>query len=281
MASRMRREGYVVPIVPCLLAANADLERIEFGREVAGESRRRFDLTDHVEHLGEWIRAYQARLIVIDPMNAFIGSDVDDYKESSVRRALTPLVCLAQSERVAIVMVRHWGKSSNRNVTHRGLGSIGFSAVARSIVQFGRHPTEAGMYVAALGKTNLASKDSSITYRIESRFEDFRGKPIKSSGIVWGEVSDLTAADLSGESLSREERFMQSEIAKLITTELKDRGGTAQAAEMHRLGLKLGYSSSAMGRARQRLGINSRKVGSPQTGDSMWVWEIDEKAKNS
>lgn len=260
-------------IKPRLLAAGADVDRVKLARAwfSVDSSNRAVDLGRDIAALRDTIREESTRLVVIDPLSAFLG-DVETYKESSVRGVLTPLNHLAQETGAAIVAIRHWSKTGNQKSTHRGLGSIGFSAVTRSLIQFARHPSKDGTFVIALAKGNLAKKEHSITYRIESRTAVVNGHEISTSGILWSDSSNLTAEELSSETYCRDERFLQTEIAQFLLTELEAGGGIRKAVDMIKLGNRLGFSSTAMARARSKLGIRSRKIGGPSSGGSQWVW---------
>jgi AAA domain-containing protein len=86
-------------LVPRLMAAGADLAHVFFVDAVKdtpalGSRRRLFNVTKDVARLCEAIdRIGNVRLVVIDPITAYLGSgkEVDSHKAADVRDALNPL----------------------------------------------------------------------------------------------------------------------------------------------------------------------------------------------
>ena len=91
----------------------------------------------------EAIQRVGAKLVIIDPLSAYLGDDVDPCKDSSVRCALTPLAALAEDTDAAIVAVRHRVKSSATPALYEGQGSIALAAAARQVLCVAPHPDDA------------------------------------------------------------------------------------------------------------------------------------------
>jgi len=72
------------------------------------------------------------KMVILDPLNAFLGSDTDSHKGASVRGALTPFLELANRYRFAIVGVMHLNKKEDSKMIHRILGSTAFAAACRA-----------------------------------------------------------------------------------------------------------------------------------------------------
>jgi RecA-family ATPase len=69
-------------------------------------------------------------LVVVDPLQAYLGAKVDIYRANEVRPILVGLAALTEKYKCAVLYIRHLGKSQQDRVVYRGLGSIGFSATA-------------------------------------------------------------------------------------------------------------------------------------------------------
>jgi hypothetical protein len=129
-------------IVPRLLALGADLERVGFFaiRDECGS--RDLTFPDDMRLLEAAIVESGARMVVVDPLNAFLGGDVDSHKDQSIRRVLAPLARVAQERDVAIVCVAHTRKEKGGPAVYRLGGSVGYGGAARSVLGFGRDPED-------------------------------------------------------------------------------------------------------------------------------------------
>jgi hypothetical protein len=155
-------------------------------------------LPHDIEALRQAIRQVGAKLVIIDPLSAYLGGDIDPWKDSSVRRALTPLAALAEDTGAAIVAVRHWVKAAATPALYKGQGSIALAAAARQVLCVAPHPDDPETMVLAGVKANLSRQPASLIYRVE---ETTYAYPDGSSGHVprvrWlGEV-DIAADDLA------------------------------------------------------------------------------------
>ena len=71
--------------------------------------------------------------MIIDPVMEFMGGKTDTYKDSDIRRVLTPLIVMAEFTGCAIVAVTHPNKkTAETNSLFRMGGSLAFMAIARS-----------------------------------------------------------------------------------------------------------------------------------------------------
>jgi hypothetical protein len=108
-----------------------------------------------------------ARFVVIDPIMAFLGRRIVAGSDASVRRALLPLVRLAEKHGCTILLVRHLNKTHGGVSVYRGAGSIAFLAVCRSGWLIARDPSASGQCVLAQIKNNLAPAQPSLAYTVE------------------------------------------------------------------------------------------------------------------
>ena len=91
-------------------------------------------------------------LVVVDPIQAYLGAGVDMHRANEVRPVLAGLAALAEKHKFAALCIRHLGKSGQDRVIYRGLGSIDFAAAARSILLVGQHPDDERRRVLAQQK---------------------------------------------------------------------------------------------------------------------------------
>jgi RecA-family ATPase len=121
-------------------AANADVKRVHVlvGWQ-QGETQACISLGDLMP-IEETLKALRPALVVIDPIQAYLGASVDMHRANEVRPVLAGLAALAEEYDCAIMTIRQLTKSAQDRAVYRGLGSIDFAAAARSIVLAGQEP---------------------------------------------------------------------------------------------------------------------------------------------
>ena len=95
-------------------------------------------LTLSDKRLERAIRENHARLLIIDPVQAFLGADVDMNRANEVRPIFQKLGEIAQETGCAIILIGHLNKAAGSQSTYRGLGSIDITAVVRSLLFIGK-----------------------------------------------------------------------------------------------------------------------------------------------
>jgi hypothetical protein len=132
-------------------------------------------------------------LVVIDNLINYLprdergGETINSYSAST--SLIGQLQEVARRSHCAIVAIRHTGKSSRDKLSHRGMGSVGILAGARSALGVIEHPKEKETYVLYQTKCQHAEKGKPIDYSIVGRM----GRGV----IEWGEESELTEAELN------------------------------------------------------------------------------------
>jgi len=156
-------------VMPRLSALGADLDNIfVFGSDSEHEADP-FSLPSHTARLDRALEANKPRLVVIDPIMAFLDRNVLAVSDQSVRRALSPLARLAEKHHCAMILVRHMNKKPGSRAMYRGGGSIGFNAACRSSWLFAADPDDPTRLVMAEIKNNLAGPQPALAYRVHRR----------------------------------------------------------------------------------------------------------------
>ncbi len=91
--------------------------------------------------LEEAIMQIKARMVVLDPIQGFLGAEVDMHRANEIRPLMKRIAVLAEKYHCAIILIGHMNKNSNGKSSYRGLGSIDFQAAARSVLIVGRRNT--------------------------------------------------------------------------------------------------------------------------------------------
>src|SRR5262249_10255295 len=146
-----------------------------------------------LDRMADFITGHGVRLVVVDPLMAFLGADVDAHRDSDTRRCLRPLAKLADGLRVVILLIRHLNKASLQPSLYRGGSSIGITGATRSALIVGRDPHEPGRFVLASNKCNLCPRPLSLAYGIE-------GAGL-ASRLVWHGEVDLWPDQILGHGL--------------------------------------------------------------------------------
>jgi 5S rRNA maturation endonuclease (ribonuclease M5) len=175
-------------ISPRLRAHGADMSKVLC---VAGGHKptEPFDLSLHLAALERMIVKYDVKIVVLDPIMAFLGVATDSHNDASVRKALGPLAMMARRRGVAVVVVRHLNKGTGKAI-YRGGGSIAFVGAARAAFLVSQHPDDEDKRVMVVVKNNLGPKGGGLVYQI---VEDAKYKVAK---IRWEGKLDTNAQDL-------------------------------------------------------------------------------------
>lgn len=244
-------------IRPRLDAAEADAARVVLLRAVAlateGRPSERMVTVADLDAIEAAARDTEARLVVVDPLMAYLPSERDSHRDQDVRGALAPLAELAARLRVAVLVIRHLNKSGGGKALYRGGGSIGIIGAARSGLLVAPDPDEpdGGRRILAVTKSNLAALPSALAYHIGLEGDVPR--------VVWEGTTEHTADALLAASLDGEQRGAQEEAKAFLREILAE--GPIPAKEGQRQGKEAGISEMTLRRARTALGVRVRHVG--------------------
>lgn len=249
-------DGIADTIRPRLEDMGADLKRISVlrgARDAKGQERA-VTLAD-LDILERAMMIEKPILTVVDPLIAYLGSGIDEWKASSVRSVLGPLAALAEKTGSAVVGIRHLVKSATR-ASYKGAGSIDFLASCRSAFVFGENPDAAGEYVMAHVKASLGPKAPSLTYSIDhGRF-------------AWGGESSLTAEQVIAVPSIGKEPGEKEEAERFLLDVLA--AGPVASKDVQKQAREAGGWDRTLWRAKTALKIKASKDG--LTGG--WKWSL-------
>ena len=241
-------DGLGDTIKPRLLAAGADCSRVL----VIDDREQPLTMLD--VRLEEAIMQTKARMVVLDPIQGFLGTDVDMHRANEIRPLMKRMAVLAEKYHCAIILIGHMNKNSNGKSSYRGLGSIDFQAAARSVLIVGRLKDEPETRVMCHVKSSLAPEGKSVAFRLD-----------KETGFRWIGEYDISADDL----LSGDARGQKSRIAKEFLLDILADGGMAQK-KIEEEASKQGIKKKTLRNAKQELEIDSVKRG------NQWFWILSE-----
>ena len=122
-------------IKPRLEAMGADLDRIVMLAGVVTKDGERMPNLHDLPAIKQAVLRVKAKLVIVDPVMAYLPGGTDSYKDQHVRQALAPLCKLARERGFALLVVAHLNKSVEQvKAIYRAGGSIGIAGNARSLL---------------------------------------------------------------------------------------------------------------------------------------------------
>lgn len=251
MIFQTAEDGLGDTVKPRLLSAEADLERVL----VIDDADNPLTLAD--ERIENAIRENHARLVIIDPLQAFLGANVDMNRANEVRPIFRRLADVAQATNCAIVMIGHLNKAAGSQSTYRGLGSIDITAVVRSLLFIGKVKSDPTTRVIVHEKSSLAPPGQSLAFSLGDE-----------KGFRWIGAYDISAEDLLAGGEGSKTELKQEQAAKLIEQFLSE-GRKVSIAEINKEAVERGISERTVRLARNSMGD---KIASERQGKDWWIW---------
>ena len=228
-------DGMGDTIKPRLVEAGADLSRVM----VIDDTEEALTLSD--DRIEKAIRQNQVRLLIIDPVQAFIGADVDMNRANEVRPVFRKLGMIAEKTGCAIVLIGHLNKSSGTQSTYRGLGSIDIMAAVRSLLFIGKVKKDPTTRVLIHEKSSLAPPGETMAFKLGDE-EGFR----------WVGAYEISSDDLLDGKEGKPTETKLQRGTKLIYELLAD-GNAVTIRELDEKAKSQGISQRTMREARSRM----------------------------
>ena len=228
-------DGLGDTVKPRLIEAGADLDRVL----VIDDSEVQLTLSD--ERIEKAIIENNARLVIIDPIQAYLGADVDMNRANEVRPIFMRLGQVAQRTGCAILLIGHLNKAAGMQSLQRGLGSIDIAAAVRSVMFIGKLKHDPTMRILTHEKSSLAPPGASLAFSLGDE-----------SGFRWVGEYDITADEmLSGIEPQRETKTQQ---AKDLICTLLAGGKQVLSEDIDKAALERGIPGRTVRDAKRELG---------------------------
>jgi hypothetical protein len=260
-------------IVPRLIAAGADLAAVHFVKVVKANdgAERAFSLADDLGRLETEQDLQQVRLLIVDPIAAYLGGKSDRVNRNrgaDVRTLQDSLTAFAGRHDLGVLAISHLNKMGGAKAITRVMGSQDWVAVPRAVYLVTEEVgTPRRLFLPV--KNNLASDRIGYAFEIETKVV---ADGIRTSAVVWSGDPITISAD---EALAAAAKKVTSGAVDFLQEVLSD--GPMDHAEVVRLGKEAGYSEKSLRTARENLGVTPKKVGFGANGK--WVWGLAGDAK--
>jgi len=229
----------------------ADSEELEFL-----DIRKHLPLIEnHVREIGD------VRLIVFDPITAYLGN-LEGNKNVQIRSALGPLAAFSEKFNVATIGITHLNKDQAKKALYRALGSVAFTATARSVwlVQLDEDdPRKERRFFSPL-KTNVCRNPTTLAFKIDGPIGlpkvTFEPNPV-----------DRTSEELLADDETKEKYSATEEAKKWIPEALKD--GRLSSNQLYKEAKENMISESSLKRAKRQM---SNVISYQEK--RQWFWEL-------
>ena len=245
-------DGIDDTIKPRLEKAGADCSMIR----VIDETEKELSMTD--DRLEQAIVETGARLVILDPIQAYIGAKIDMHRANEIRPVLKHLGMIAEKYNCAIVLIGHMNKAAGSKSTYRGLGSIDIQATARSVLLVARLRDKSNIRIMAHDKSSLAPTGDSIGFEMT---ED--------SGMICIGPYDITIDELLSGNEGRGKKKL--DIAENFIKEYFGSSKEIISNDILQEAARRGIKRNTLLSAKKKLGITSGK-GKAEDGTSYWTW---------
>ena len=245
-------DGIDDTIKPRLEKVGADCSMIR----VIDETEKELSMTD--DRLEQAIVETGARMVILDPIQAYIGAKVDMHRANEIRPVLKHLGMISEKYNCAIVLIGHMNKAAGSKSTYRGLGSIDIQATARSVLLVARLRDKPNIRIMAHDKSSLAPTGDAIGFEMtEDRGMECIGP------------YDITIDELLSGNDGRGKKKL--DIAENFIKEYFGSSKEIISNDILQEAARRGIKRNTLLSAKKKLGITSGK-GKAEDGTSYWTW---------
>ena len=243
-------DGLADTVKPRLEKAQADCNNIF----VIDETDVSLSMLD--ERIEQAILKEKAKLMILDPIQAYLGAKMDMNRANEARDMTKHLGQVAERTGCAIVLIGHMNKNAGVKVAYRGMGSIDFFAVARSVLLVGRVKGQENRRAMIQIKNNLAERGHAKSF-------------VLTDGVfTWKGDYDITEDELAGGFAPKTSK---QEEAKDLLVSLSCTTKEAAVSQIQEKARDRGISWRTMEMVKKELQIKSKKV------NNAWYWILDSK----
>ena len=255
-------DGAADTIRPRLDKQGADASRVWVVTGTQQDGNQGVYTFDDIPLLEGCIKQISPKLVVVDPIQAYMGSGVDMHRANETRPILAKLAVLAERYKCVILCIRHLSKNNASKALFRGMGSIDFTAAARSVLLVGADSQDPTRKAMVHIKSSLAQAGEPQGYELTE------------GGFYWTGASTVTAMDILGAEDEKEKGALE-DACEWLEEFLS--GGPKLKPAIDKEAEKKQIKPRTLRRAREKLNIKVYKP--PGSRYSPWVWSLPDETK--
>lgn len=236
-------DGLNDTIKPRLIMLGADCNKIYSVDESVSV------LTMSDERIEQAIIQTNANVLILDPIQAYLGANIDMHRANEVRPILKKLEIIAQKYSCAVILVGHMNKNSSAKSAYRGIGSIDFQAMARSVLLIGATKENPNIRAIVHDKSSLTQAGQSMAFSLE----------------VQNEFQWLGEYNISSDDLLNDISLSKCDEAITLINECINNGKT-ESAYITQLAKQRNIGTRTLQTAKKKLNIKSYKK------ENIWYW---------
>ena len=148
-------------LLPRCIRAGADLHRIE---SIDAED---LNIDEDYEIIEHHIQETKTRLLILDPLQQYMGKSADMSRITDIRRLLSNLGGIAARNNCVCLVIAHQNKNQGANELHRVFGSVDITATARSVIRITKSESDPETRIISHIKSSVSRPAAPIAFRIE------------------------------------------------------------------------------------------------------------------
>lgn len=245
-------------IVPRLMAAGAELDRVERLEIETVEGLEGVSLPKDLAALQNELADSDVVLLVIDPLISQLAGKLDTHKDSDVRKALHPLVKLAEDAKISVIGIIHQSKKETTDALNTIMGSRAFTAVSRYVLFAMEDPHDESLRYLGHVKSNLGPKQKTLTYEVEEvKVDGFAAPKMKWTGHDPRSIREILSAPTGTVKAP-------SPAESWLEKYLRQHPNGVDSATVKAEGVKAGFGDKTLQRAADKIGAEIRHGGFPR-----------------
>ena len=204
-----------------LLAAGADMNRVLCLTADDYFQRTGQPLTLKDEALAKFAAKAGPLLLIVDPLQSFLPSDVEMASRNQMRSALLPLRAIASKQGCAVLIVMHSNKKQGVSGRARLADSSDIWDMARSVLMMGRAKNDGKIYLSH-EKSSYARPQQTVLLHID----DVEVEGVKTARAVFDGYTDKKDADFIEERRVRTAETRQDPRSAILNVLSESRLGS-------------------------------------------------------
>ena len=227
-----------------LLAAGADMNRVLVltADDYFGKTGQPLTLKDQA--LADFAAKAGPLLLIVDPLQSFLPSDVEMASRNQMRSALLPLRAIAAKQGCAVLIVMHSNKKQGVSGRARLADSSDIWDMARSVLMMGRAKNDGKIYLSH-EKNSYARPQQTVLLHID----DVEVEGVKTARAVFDGYTDKKDADFIEERRVRTAETRQDTRSAILNVLSESRLGSMPSNELRAAVLReIGCSDSTYNR---------------------------------